>query len=409
MSEAADLAKAALARGDLIAAYDVTTAAIEEGDPGGTIRHQQVLALARMGDTERAMGLFSAYGLDGSSNAARARDRRAAAQGPGARRAARPRAAGGDGARVRGLSRRSIATAAIPSPASTPRPWRCSPGDVAQSQALARALLADPAVAARRRLLQGGDPGRGAAAARPHRRGDRDAGQRGGARAAAISAAARARCASSPWSPPISASARRERAALLAPLAPPRVAHYCGHMFGADAAGRGADPRARSTRCWTRRRSASPMARSPAAPTSSPPRRCSIAASSSTSCCRSRRRISCSSRCCPAGRTGRRATAPAATRAASVVFASPMAYFGNPAQYGYASRTAMGLARLRAEHLAAEAVQIAIWDGAALGRAGRDGRRRRRLGGGGRADPDRRSGRGRARPRPARAAGDDPL
>ena len=42
-----------------------------------------------------------------------------------------------------------------------------------------------------------------------------------------------------------------------------------------------------------------------------------------------------------------------------------MAYFGNPAQYGYASRTAMGLARLRAEHLAAEAVQLAIWDGAA--------------------------------------------
>jgi class 3 adenylate cyclase len=42
-----------------------------------------------------------------------------------------------------------------------------------------------------------------------------------------------------------------------------------------------------------------------------------------------------------------------------------MAYFGNPDQYGYASRTAMGLARLRAEHLAAEAVQLGIWDGAA--------------------------------------------
>ena len=96
-------------------------------------------------------------------------------------------------------------------------------------------------------------------------------------------------------------------------------------------------------------------------------------------------------------------------RAASVVFASPMAFFGNPAQYGYASRTAMGLARLRAEHLAAEAVQIAIWDGVAVGWAGRHRRRRRFLGGGGRADPDRRSGRGRARPRAARAAGDDTL
>src|ERR1700754_497560 len=69
VTDAAVLAKAALARGDLIAAYDVTTAAIAEGDPGGTIRHQQVLALARMGDTERAMGLFAAYGLDRSTNA----------------------------------------------------------------------------------------------------------------------------------------------------------------------------------------------------------------------------------------------------------------------------------------------------------------------------------------------------
>src|SRR3954463_10225205 len=69
MSEPAIIAKAALARGDLIAAYDVTTAAIAEGDAGGAIRHQQVLALARMGDTERAMGLFTAYGLDRSTNA----------------------------------------------------------------------------------------------------------------------------------------------------------------------------------------------------------------------------------------------------------------------------------------------------------------------------------------------------
>src|SRR3954464_8433362 len=69
MTEAARLARAALARGDLIAAYDLATAAITEGNPGGTVRHQQVLALARMGDTERAMELFSAYGLDRSNDA----------------------------------------------------------------------------------------------------------------------------------------------------------------------------------------------------------------------------------------------------------------------------------------------------------------------------------------------------
>ena len=68
MTKAAELAKAALARGDLINAYDVTTAAIAEGEAGGAIRHCQILALARMGDTERAMGLYEAYGLDRSSD-----------------------------------------------------------------------------------------------------------------------------------------------------------------------------------------------------------------------------------------------------------------------------------------------------------------------------------------------------
>ena len=56
-------------------------------------------------------------------------------------------------------------------------------------------------------------------------------------------------------------------------------------------------------------------------------------------------------------------------RATSVTFASDIAYFGDPAQYGYASRMAMGLARLRAQHLLAEPVQIAIWDGVAGDRA----------------------------------------
>src|SRR5690349_5363094 len=66
MSEAAVIAKEALARGDLIAAYDATVSAIEQGDESGAVRHHQVLALARIGDTERAMELFERYGLDAS-------------------------------------------------------------------------------------------------------------------------------------------------------------------------------------------------------------------------------------------------------------------------------------------------------------------------------------------------------
>ena len=68
MSEAAAIAKDALARGDLIAAYDATVSAIEAGDDSHAVRHQQVLALARMGDTERAMELFEAHGLDRSDD-----------------------------------------------------------------------------------------------------------------------------------------------------------------------------------------------------------------------------------------------------------------------------------------------------------------------------------------------------
>ncbi|HEV2865335.1 MAG TPA: hypothetical protein VGX37_02380, partial [Allosphingosinicella sp.] len=69
MSQASYLAKAALARGDLIAAYDITVSAIAAGDSSSAIRHQQVLALARMGDTDRAMEKFLAYDLKSSPHA----------------------------------------------------------------------------------------------------------------------------------------------------------------------------------------------------------------------------------------------------------------------------------------------------------------------------------------------------
>src|SRR3954470_17183984 len=143
MSEPAIIAKAALARGDLIAAYDVTTAAIAEGDPGGTVRHQQVLALARMGDTERAMGLFEAYGLDRSTDAheraigARLlKDRALAAPQGDARQAALLQAHEAyhqiyrdSGDSFPGINAATLALLA---------------GDGAQSKKLARALLADP-------------------------------------------------------------------------------------------------------------------------------------------------------------------------------------------------------------------------------------------------------------------------
>ena len=200
---AADLARAALARGDLIAAYDVATAAIVEGDTGGTVRHQQVLALARMGDTERAMDLFAAYGLDRSNDAheraigARLLKDRALAAAPGPER-------------QRAVARAFEAYHAIyresgdSFPGINAATLALLAGDAGQSQALARALLADPGskrapIITRRR--RGPRPCCcSAAPARSPRpwRAPRSA-------AAAIMAAARAPCGSSPWSPPISA------------------------------------------------------------------------------------------------------------------------------------------------------------------------------------------------------------
>lgn len=68
MEDALATARAALARGDLFGAYDAANGAIADGDASEDIRHIQALALARMGDTERALSLFRSYGLADSSD-----------------------------------------------------------------------------------------------------------------------------------------------------------------------------------------------------------------------------------------------------------------------------------------------------------------------------------------------------
>jgi len=53
--------------------------------------------------------------------------------------------------------------------------------------------------------------------------------------------------------------------------------------------------------------------------------------------------------------------------AASVTFASTMSYVGEPAQFAYGSKVTMGMARLRARHLHGEAIQLVIVEGAGAG------------------------------------------
>lgn len=56
-------AGAALGRGDLIAAYDIANAALETGDTAPGLQHKRLLALARMGDTRRALAEADRLGL----------------------------------------------------------------------------------------------------------------------------------------------------------------------------------------------------------------------------------------------------------------------------------------------------------------------------------------------------------
>jgi adenylate cyclase len=362
MSEAADLAKKALSRGDLIGAYDATVTAIAEGDSSGAIRHQQILALARMGDTERAMALFAEYGLDRSANvdersigARILKDRALNTPAGPERRQALERAFEAyhaiyaeSGDSFPGINAATLALLA---------------GREEESRTLARALLDDPTIAAagdyykaatraEALLLLGRTEEVTETVASEVVRGSADLGGRSSTLRQLAMVAAHL------------GLGEHERATLLAPLAPPRVAHYCGHMFGADAAAE-AGLRARIEAVIDEENigfafgalaCGADIVAAEALLDRGAELQIVLPFDEEDFLDQSVR---------PGGAGWEARYRACRDRAARFLYSSPMAYFGNPEQYGYASRMAMGLTRLRAEHLAAEPVQIAIWDGAA--------------------------------------------
>ena len=66
--EALVAAREALGRGDPFRAYDIVARAIAAGALSEDLSHQQALTLARMGDTQRALDIFRSAGLDRSSS-----------------------------------------------------------------------------------------------------------------------------------------------------------------------------------------------------------------------------------------------------------------------------------------------------------------------------------------------------
>ena len=362
MSRAADLAKAAIARGDLIAAYDITVSAIAGGDSSTQVRHQQVLALARMGDVERASELFAAYGLDRSSHpheraaGARLLKDRALALPPGQPRAASLRTAfdayysiyreSGDS--FPGINAATLALLA---------------GETERAKELAQALLAAPAIAAAENYYDAATKaeallvlGREAEAAEALRAAVDHAPTDYGARSSTMRQLAM-----------IAEHLGLDPAAeaeLLRPVSPPRVAHFCGHMFAEDDA---AEARVKtrigailheekigfaygSLACGGDLLFAeAALERGVELHVVLPFEEQDFIAQSVA----------------PGGAGWLVRYRNCREAVASVTLASEMEYFGDPGQFGYASRVAMGMARLRARHLCGEAVQVAIWDGGA--------------------------------------------
>jgi hypothetical protein len=360
MSPAADQAKHALSRGDLIAAYDITMLAIGDGDASSEVRHQQILALARLGDTERAMELFAAYRLDQSGDpheraigARLLKDRALALPAGEARHVALTKALAAyhavyldSGDSFPGINAATLALLA---------------GDGDRAAAIAAALLADPAVAnpgdyymaatqAEALLLLGRTGDVGTALARARRRAGSDYG------ALATTARQLAMVADH------LGMGERARAALLAPLAPPRVAHFCGHMFAADPAAEARLDDALDRLiaeeeigfAYGALACGGDMLFAEAALARGVELHIVLPFEEADFLAQSVR---------PGGEGWAARYHACVEGAADILAASQMAFFGNPAQYGYGSRMAMGLARLRAQHLGAEAVQVAVWDG----------------------------------------------
>ncbi|HTU10006.1 MAG TPA: tetratricopeptide repeat-containing protein [Allosphingosinicella sp.] len=362
MSEAAQIARKALSRGDLIGAYDATVAAMEAGDDSGAIRHQQILALARMGDTDRAMEKFAEYGLEGSSNVdertigARIwKDRAFNTPAGPARQAAMERAfeAYHDVYRATHDSFPGINAATLALLA----------GREADSRALAEALLAAPDVAApadywkaatraEALLLLGRTEEVTEVLTSEAVRGSADLGGRSSTLRQLGMIGAHL------------GMNQHQRAALVAPLRPPRVLHYCGHMFGEDAAD---EARIRATVDAVLDEEEVGFAYGALA--------CGADLVIAEALLDRGVELNVvmpfdeqdflEQSVQPGGPGWEERYRDCLRRAKRVLHASPMAYFGNPDQYGYASRMAMGLTCLRAEHLAAEAIQLAIWDGIA--------------------------------------------
>lgn len=360
MTDAVERARAAIARGDLITAFDETVAAVAAGNASADIRHQQVLALARMGDAEQAMQLFRGYGLDRSDDphqkavgARLLKDQALATEPADGRSAALDRAF---------AAYRAIFTeSGDPYPGINAASLALLSGRQDEALSLARLLLAHPDV------TEFADYYAGAT------------------RAEALVIVGRIDDAIDTLRQAVgflqgdygarSSTYRQlgllaghvgldpeEKGRLLAPVRPPAVIHYCGHMFMADDDAEA--PITDAIRAMLIERDVGFAYGSLASGGDILIAEAVLARGAELHLVFPfiledfiEQSVG------PGGESWlprfRRCLAAATTQ----TFASETHYVGDPGQFGYASLVAMGQAKLRAQHLGIEAVQLAISDG----------------------------------------------
>ena len=360
ISEALELTRSAMNSGNLLLAYDLAMTALAKGEQSTELQHLAVLALARMGDAEQAMELYDQYGLDQSTDshhraiAARILKDAALATSPeDGRESALLEASAAyrqlfhesDDA-YPGINAASLAflggrtdEAKRLADQILEMPDIIDPKDYYAAATKGEALLVTGAIDAAEEALT-------------------HAGNLPGANSGAKSSSLRQLALVADEA---GVDADRKKV-LLTPIAPQSVVFFCGHMFREDleteavlrdaitsiltandvgfaygALAAGSDILIAET----------VLARGGELHVTLPFMKEDFIAQSIA----------------PAGGDWLKRFEYCLEAATSVHFATEMHYVGDPAQFGYASKVAMGMAKLRGEFLGISARQLAIWDG----------------------------------------------
>jgi len=352
--------QAAIDSGNLLLAYDTAISALNEGDTTAELCHLMVLALARMGNGEQALELFHQYGLDSSpdahhrSIAARIlKDSALATSDKAERKSALLKAyhayrhifdSSGDA--YPGINAASMAFLA-----GLPR----------EAQAIATAILKIPAIrnpdnyydlaTKAEALLIAGQPEEAGATLS-------DAGTMKDANAGARASSVR-------QLELVGLEAGLDKDIidkLLAPISPPMVIHYCGHMFLEDA-----ETEANLRSAIDDFLDQNDVGYAYGALASG----ADILIAEAVLARRGELNVVLpfiqddfiAQSIIPAGNGWLARFEECMKKANSINYATEMHYVGDPDQFSYASKVVMGMAKLRAQYLGKSAQQLAIWDG----------------------------------------------